>query len=122
LNAVKAVLDSLVDLNGVEVDHDLGGGAFGIVSRVSMDPPPLQDPNAKGVYAMKTIRADKIYNPLVLRNFFREVFTQLVATHPAIVPIYAWNVFKGTELSLSFLMPCYERGRLKDWIGKLGPT
>jgi hypothetical protein len=92
MNVVKAILDRLMDLSDLETQADLGGGSFGVVSKVFRDPPLLPDPTDPGIYALKRA-ADKVAKDPDLRlNFFREVFTQILATHPAVVPIYAWNV------------------------------
>jgi hypothetical protein len=39
MNVVKAILDRLIDLNGITIHVDLGGGSFGNVSKIFRDRP-----------------------------------------------------------------------------------
>jgi hypothetical protein len=50
-------------------------------------------PNDDKIYAVKkTIPRTKADLPRTVASFFRVVFTQLFANHPAIVPLFGWNL------------------------------
>jgi serine/threonine protein kinase len=122
MNVVKAILDRLIELTEVRKLEDLGGGGFGVVSKISRYPPILSTGDEEGVYAMKTVRDERLSDNHNRLCFFREIFTQILASHPAVVPIYGWNVFLQGNLTFCFVMPCYEKGTVHDWMGRLSST
>jgi serine/threonine protein kinase len=122
MNVVKAILDRLIDLSDLTTIAELGQGGFGSVSQVNRSEPLTGDPGDTGVYALKVLHTSKLSENHGRLAFFREIFTQILAAHPAVVPIYAWNVFRGAQLCFCFLMPCYDVGTLQNWVGRLTPT
>jgi serine/threonine protein kinase len=113
MEVVRAVLDKLKDLSDCEEMTTIGIGGFGRVVKVRC---------AGKIYALKVVKTEMMAREDMKLLFFREVFTQILAAHPCIVPIVAWNVFLHGRLCFSILMDFYQDGTLAKRIPVLNGT
>jgi serine/threonine protein kinase len=113
MEVVKTVLDKLTDLSDCQETATIGVGGFGRVTKVRW---------GEKIFALKVVKSDMMSRPDTKLLFFREIFTQILAAHPCIVPIVGWNVFLHGRLCFSILMDFYQDGTLTKRIPVLNAT
>jgi serine/threonine protein kinase len=114
--SLKAILDLINTPSEDSAEQgNLGQGSFGSVVLYR---------NSRGrTFAKKTAlpAESPAEKHKIITYFFKEVFTQIVAAHPCIMPIQGWSVFDQGTPAFCYLMPYCDKGTVARNLASLRP-
>jgi calcium/calmodulin-dependent protein kinase (CaM kinase) II len=119
MDLLRTILEKVSDVSNLVEISSLGEGGFGRVSK-------CQSPDGSLV-ALKVANPNLLFAARpeerggLIKSFFREIFTQIKAVHPSVVPLYGWSVYNGITPRFCMVMPAYSHGTLKQHYNDLSP-